>query len=405
MLNLNTATLKIGAIQILREIFYLIMLPVDLLVPKKRTCWLFATHPGYPWGDNIRAVFEYARQDEGLEAVILCADKASYEQVSSLYGTDVVIHRRYTLAGIWLYLRSYVCFIGYTNKDLYSMLIPHAGHVIVNLWHGVPLKSICLARPQFKNRHRKILNPAYIHADLVIANSPMDRLAMSACMMQNPNNVIVTGLPRNDMLSETFTLYPDVIEEDRALKAAKAGEKLVLYAPTFREWEDAHNPFAKKETIAEIARALALHGYKFGMRLHPLEKNIAIPGDVEIIDCNSANFKNTQVVLRNTDILISDYSSIWIDYLILNRPVIGFCYDKARYEADRSTLYAFDSVFPGPVAEDIEQLTRILLQVVQGENADHASYMEKAPLTKNLLHYSDACSTQRVVEAVKNFGR
>lgn len=389
---------RIGILQFVREVFNVLLIFLNIFIPKDKNQWIFATHEGYPWGDNIRTVFERTRNIEFLKPIILCGDKATYERLLELYdGETVAVVRRYSIIGIWSYLRSRVCFVGYTNKDLYSMLFPHYGHIVVNLWHGVPIKAICMARPRFRNRHRKFLNPAYIHANITISNSAVDRLAMSACMMQNPNNVIVTGLPRNDILSTDFPLYADLAEEEYRLVQAKGTKKMVLYAPTFRDWSDSNNPFLDPNNTLKLTNFLAKSGYILGMRLHPMERNIKIPERSAIIDCSAQSFSNTQVVLRNTDILITDYSSIWVDFMMLGRPILGLCHDEAMYEGNQTFLYPFRDIFPGPIVVDINQL----IEALEGFLQNNKRFDRDICIASNLLvNKLDGSATERVVSHV-----
>ena len=395
--------LKTAFIQIFREVFYFIILPFDFIFPKRKDYWLFATHPNYPWGDNLRTVFDHCIEDPDISPIILCNDKKLFSYLRDLYsGCKIVIVSRYTPKGIYYYMRSRVIFIGYTNKDLYTMLLPHMRHIIVNLWHGIPIKAISLAQAKFRGKQRKVLNPHYNQCDYLISTSHVDRSAMSASMMHNHNDVWVTGLPRFDLLDPAFKLPKDLQNEEDRLSKELEGKKLLLYAPTFRDWDDVNNPLSETSHMLKLSELAQKNGYKLGLRLHPFDRALKLPGSPDIIDCGSHKYGNSQIILRGTDILITDYSSIWTDYLLLDKPVIGFCFDYDKYIDGRSMMYDLEKVFPGKITRTYEELLDEVNVRLRATDELHSKHV----WTKNMFFkYEDFQSTARVVENVKNILR
>ena len=102
--------------------------------------------------------------------------------------------------------------------------------------------------------------------------------------------------------------------------------------------------------------------------------------DYTNLDCD------TQELLFNADVLITDYSSCYIDYLLLDKPVIFYCYDYANYlENDRDMYFEYDSVTPGPKVKDKNDFLVALNSSLNG----NSEYRDKIQEVKNLLYSKD----------------
>lgn len=130
-------------------------------------------------------------------------------------------------------------------------------------------------------------------------------------------------------------------------------KKLVLYAPTFRE------PYGKFTNIGTFVpkidfsflQSILGDDYVFAVRIHPNYKKINIPKN--LINLSS---EDETIVLRATDVLIADYSSIVFSYLVNQKPVVFFPYDLPEYESQRSTYEAYNEFCFGPIAYNQQDL-------------------------------------------------
>jgi CDP-glycerol glycerophosphotransferase len=397
-LPIKRASLKKVLWHLCHEMLYILLLPLDILIPKRKNYWIFTVRATYPWGDSMRQLFEAAIADPKIIPILLVSGLKRRDDIIALY-PDAIIVKRFSLKGIGYFLRSTACFISYGNRELYTMLFPQFRHFITYVPHGISLKSTGFAEVSKRDKGRKFLNPYYLRSNISIANSKIDKLAISACKGANPHDVTVTGLPRNDLMHQA-KLQADLQTQEDQLKKAKNDRKLVLYAFTWRDWEDDFNPLAEKNDLQALAEVVYKNGGILGVTHHTLTKPLPIEGIPNVIDCRQIIYPNPQILLRNTDILISDYSSIWIDYLIMDRPVIGFCYDYERYMRDRSLLFDFDRVFPGKITYEVPQLLAALDDSLQGkESVVDANKREYS--RKFFYSYFDNNSTKRVIDTVK----
>ncbi|MBE0417797.1 MAG: CDP-glycerol glycerophosphotransferase family protein, partial [Coriobacteriia bacterium] len=234
----------------------------------------------------------------------------------------------------------------------------------------------------------------------VTASSDIDRLAMSASMRLPLGDVWVTGLPRNDwLLVPEHDLPAGAADAISRLRTELDGRRLVLYAPTFRDEGSGIYPFTAEERV-ELAKTLESHGAVLGVRTHMNESGAAeLASENWALDISPTRFPETQAVLRCTDVLVSDYSSIWIDFLLLDQPIIGLIHDLAEYTAGRHLLYDLDHVYGGPLVTDAQGLLGELDDALAGRRLeDHAGYRSAA---RRIFHrYTDAGATERTVRHI-----
>jgi CDP-glycerol glycerophosphotransferase (TagB/SpsB family) len=234
-------------------------------------------------------------------------------------------------------------------------------------------------------------------------------MAMSAAFQLSPEKVIVTGLPRNDLLHNAdrfFQNLPHLEDEKKELHDIKQGKKLVLYAPTYRDNSDqsADTAFAisaEEETV--LAAIFIKHNAILGIRDHVFSSRSYFPYLQEhdlAVKLPVQRFSNTNLLLTAADILITDYSSIWVDFLLLNRPVIGFCPDLESYLEHRGFLYDFHYIFPGLLTPSV---TKLASKLDTHLSTPGAPVSKKQRMLCQLFHrYSDGKNTERVLNAIES---
>ena len=190
----------------------------------------------------------------------------------------------------------------------------------------------------------------------------------------------------------------EIIDDIEGIKGARP---LVLYAPTFRDYDRAAVGF----TRAEMERINALagqEGFLFAIRVHPRERDLYrdLGANLDhIISADAGRWEDANAVLCATDLLISDYSSIWIEYLLLERPVCAYLWDEEAYRSRRGFLLELTSVLPGPVVRDVSQLLEALSKFAKAGFAlgEHADQHARA---RALFHrHRDGRSCERIYEA------
>jgi len=207
-----------------------------------------------------------------------------------------------------------------------------------------------------------------------------------------PEIVLPIGSPRTDFLFSPERIRLAANEFDRHFHSYRHKKK-ILYAPTFREVE-----LSRKNGINSLNVDLKLLQQHLGqdyillIRLHP-----RVNVDLELNDMfkdfviDVSNYANLEHLLAGTDILITDYSSIFMEYVALMKPVIFYAYDLEKYQSDDRGFY-FDYVrwVPGPIVHNSDEL----IDAIKSATVD---FTRLESFVNQLFDYRDGLATSRLV--------
>ena len=143
-----------------------------------------------------------------------------------------------------------------------------------------------------------------------------------------------------------------------------------------------------------------MHYFRKGERLFNLERHL--DGEI-LVDLGHTVISEIAAVLREADLLLTDYSSVYIDALYLDKPVVSFAYDLEHYRSQQNgLLYNMDMAFPGPVLGDFDSLLHTLdRELAQGGQVTSERYLMCKQLFFNHL---DDGNTRRVLERLRELG-
>jgi len=351
---------------------------------------------------NDRAVFEYVKNDPRIRKVVLTRSKDIV-----LSGVNVHFYDIGTAEAQQIILRSKNIFL----KHGPTINIPYPcvkeGRNFINLWHGIPLKKIGIASLDVFGERAVRMKKHHLLNRCIIASSKVDRLAMtSAFHPLTYNDVYITGLPRIDLITMPESDLPeDMQQELNVLRELLAGKKLVLYAPTFRNaQDDAYFDFSDKQ-LSDLENLLSSNNAVLGVREHMADTAKSYNEALSEIGClnfSAENIVNIEMLYRLADVLITDYSSCYIDFLTTRKPIISFAYDLDNYmNEERGFYYDIHEVFPGPVCTEFETMLTELSRGLSGSEIDKAHYERVRTL---FFDYDDELNSQRVAELVHSLG-
>ena len=377
---------------VLKIIFFFL----EFILPKNNNYWCFCTWQGYPHTmDNPRAVFEVVKNDPEITKIILLKDAG----VSSAEGVNVKFIEAESFKGAYYTARSKVILLGYSLAFLssYSHLLT-ARHLIIQLWHGIPLKKIGMLFPE-----EKLWSKETVKYAATVCSSTSDKNIMKQAFSPiAEDSVWQCGLPRNDIiLMEEKNLPNDYLSMLQTLRERINGKTLVLYVPTWRI--DATNRYDfSDDELLRLNEVLDSHDAILAIRGHSNVRSNKLmnlqPDDTRIIDVNDV--PDVNILLRLTDVLITDYSSIYIDFLITGKPILHFTYDLAEYYKERGFLYDINDAFASQEFLNFDQLLINLEDALSKGVADEDRYQR----VKELFHdYTDNGSVS-VVEYIKRIG-
>lgn len=382
---------------VLKIIFFLL----EFILPKNKNYWCFCTWQGYPHTmDNPRAVFEVVKNDPEITKIILLKD----DGVCSPEGVNVKFIDAESIKGAYYTARSKVILLGYSLPGLssYSYLLT-ARHTIIQLWHGIPLKRIGMLFPEERFWPKETAKYA-----ATVCSSTSDKSFMKQVFSPiAETRVWQSGLPRNDIiLMDEKKLPGDYMSMLQTVRERINGRTLVLYVPTWRIDSANRYDFSDNE-LARLNKVLEAHDAVLAIRGHSNVRANQLmdlqSSDTRIIDVN--NVPDVNILLRLTDVLITDYSSIYIDFLVTGKPILHFTYDLEEYYKERGFLYDINDAFASQEVLSFDQLLNNLDETLGKGIAD----VDRYERVKKLFHEyvgpeNVEAGSVSVVENIKRIG-
>ncbi|WP_339008952.1 CDP-glycerol glycerophosphotransferase family protein [Fusobacterium varium] len=348
--------------------------------------------------DNSFAIYKYLKEKLPAYKYIWITENKSINS-NKRENSRTKIYPKISLAGIYYFLRSKYIF---TTHGLYSNFSSNKNRKIINLWHGMPLKPI----GNLDKRTNKTIETKY---DMIIATSELFQCFMAKAFNIDINKVIITGQPRNDLLYEETDFFCKINLKKEKFK------KILMWMPTFRKYiVDSESSWAKDgkyvenyisilpfSKLSNLNKLLEKKQFLLILKLHPFDilqeekfkefTNIIIlkNEDLENID------EHLYPLLGTTDALITDYSSVWIDYEILNKPIFFAIHDYEEYKNTRGLLFEdFINISPYPVIDTYEKFIGFLENY---ENID----MNNREFTNKYNKYKDNKSCERIIKYLR----
>ena len=295
----------------------------------------------------------------GLGHTVLVDDlPAARSRASALGLGGVNLVARRSLRGVWRYLRAGATV---STHGLFGSF-PRPGRHVVGLWHG-----------EFGKLIGAFADEPTRHYDWMPVSSELSQSLRSAEFSMPRSRVGVVGSPRQDLLTGT----------PAGLVAGR--RRSVVWAPTFRtsssgagrtdgDPEATHGELAPSDP--DLQALLHRHQATLWFRPHPSD---AVPlrghGD-HVRAADNAALEELGLtfyeLLGSADCFLTDYSSLWIDYLLCDRPMIAFCPDLDAYRRSRGlALEPHEQWFPGPVVQSRTELLGALDAMLSGDD-EHA---------------------------------
>jgi len=272
--------------------------------------------------------------------------------------------------------------------------------VLLQTWHGTPLKrlvfdqeDVTAGTPMYKMQFYK----KRAEWDYLIAANQFSSDTFRRCFMYE-GKMLETGYPRNDLLN-----HPEKAQLAQQIKAKlqlPSDKKLILYAPTWRddEYIDAGKyKFQLQLDLQQMQRELG-DEYVVLLRMHYyIASNLDLTG-CENFAFNVSNYNDITELYLISDVLITDYSSVFFDYATLKRPMLFFTYDLDKYrDMLRGFYIRMEDELPGPllftsdaVIDAIKNIDQLAIDYKEKYDQFHQKFCD----------WEDGHASKRVVEAV-----
>lgn len=301
-----------------------------------------------------------------------------------------------------------------TNSYTFPKIAKRENQVFVNLWHGSGIKAHDFYHHDMNLKHAANLQDFFNKIDLMCVHSLDDRFKLSAQLHYDLRKCFVTGQARLDCVKKS---------DGYAALIKLFGEKItqykrfIFFAPSFRANSSSHSGTIFSDNIFRLGdydddgiyRFLEEHDAALIYKLHPIEQT-AFTG--RNFNLNNRCYELTDELLFQKDIrydellnvfdcMISDYSSIAFDYLLLNRPLIYLIPDYKEYTAERGFVFHnIDKFMPGDKVFDFKNM----LKALETALCKPEKYQkERRFVLEQRFDFQDDQSSRRCYETIINF--
>jgi CDP-glycerol glycerophosphotransferase (TagB/SpsB family) len=379
---------------------------VNALIPKAKHTVLFISSPDV--SDNAFALFRHMlRHSNHIKTYIWLIENPDriddYQRMIKKYiESEDMYHIKYlpkrSWRGIFAYMRSRYIFF---THGFYTGLHASSRQIRINLWHGMPLKSIGFLNP--KTDKRTVAKASY-----AIATSKLFQDVLHKAFAMPQNRILITGLPRCDLLYE-----PEDILSLFDIKRTN-DTKTILWMPTFRRSKDhkmsdgqftSHIPLIHtQDDLSKLNEALKRCHAHLIVKIHPMDiltrqsfinySHITFITDEHLFKVSC----QLNTLVGSADLLITDYSSVYIDYLLLDRPIIFTMDDFDKYRRDRH--FVFDDpkkYMPGEHVTSVDRLIDAIKHILV-ERKDN--YAIQRNTVKEAFHQYENNFSSRLLEAI-----
>lgn len=306
------------------------------IIPKDNKLILFGSmKTKYIWG-NPKIYYLYLRDTYGDTYNILFCDpnKTNTDSRIKTYGNWF---KKY-----WLLLRANILIIDACSFDLWINWVFTWRFNLVQMWHGEPIKKIGFLSDLYISRRNPIIlffeKLEYKTYNIILSN-PGSIEHIKWCFRNQ--NVLWIWVPRNDLLlhKNILDLIKNISVEEQIKTWKNDFKKVILLAPTFRE-TDSSDYFSQEET-KKLNKTLSENNYLLIIKTHPNETRNFLHTEYSHIKnvTQSLNYDATDFT-PFVDVVMTDYSSIYIDFLLTWKPIAWYQKDLDEYiNKERWLLY------------------------------------------------------------------
>ena len=353
---------------------------------------VFASFLGKYYADSPKYLYEYLYKNFGDE----------FEFVWILNNTNVKIpgnpkivkrfsfefYREMATAKYWV-----------TNNRQAKRLKKREEQIIVSTWHGTPLKKLGLDIGNIHTRNPR-LKKEYIKVGrtwdyLISPNRYTTDILKSAFAYEG--EILECGYPRNDLLYNATD--EDIIKIKDNLNIPD-NKKIILYAPTWRDDEYVDVGQVNFELKLDLARLQQEVGdeYIILVRTHYFIANQLDLSPYKGFAFDVCDYDDIAELYLISDILITDYSSVFFDYANLKRPILFFTYDLEKYENVLRGFYIdIHSEVPGPLLKTNDELIESIKNIDEIEKEYSEKYEE---FYKRFCSIDDGDASKRIVKRI-----
>ncbi|MGZ2369843.1 CDP-glycerol glycerophosphotransferase family protein [Ancylomarina sp. YFZ004] len=378
--------------KILKYFIYTLFIPfwwLQLLLPRNKNLWVFGAWFGEKYSDNAKVLFEYVKTNRPeIKVLWLTRDKKTQEKIENCISIN-------SLAGIYYSLRAGKVIYSSGKSDINRFFIK--GAKVIQTWHGAPMKKIGLDDKLVYNSKRnfifKIFYP-FIYGynqDAVVSTAEIFNDKLCSAFDVKPSQILLTGYPRNDVFfngnkHQLIKLWDKQFGNPRK----------IIYLPTFRGHKKEFSPFEEFNFIEEDwERYLECTNSILISKGHFVGKSVCNTkmNSERVIHLSDSMIDDLNPLLKDLDLLITDYSGAYFDFLLTGKPIILAPFDFEEYLSESRELY-FD-YYREIVGAKCDDWSEILSTLKNGN-----LHMSDNQSVRQFNSFIDGDSSKRLVEEI-----
>lgn len=395
-----------------KKIFILfrpLLLPLRVLTkitPRDKRVWVFGSSGGSSFTGNPKYLFLFLSEKriQNIKPIWLTRCKKIAKELKD---SGFEAYHCFSPKGIYYSLRSSVQLFDNCSNDLGYWFV--GGGLKVNLWHGLPLKKIFHDDLHDMGGKKSILTKLILRLfrpwkyekwNYTITTSTIFQEKFASGFKMPKQNILLTGYPRNDVFYLDFQgshLGSSLTTTRKILSEKRNGRIIFAYLPTFRE--TGKNPLQYFD-LNKMLNIVRKYNALLVIKLHPQTPTTDLMLDKDFMLLINGSI-DIYPVIKHMDFLITDYSSVYLDFLLLDKPVVFYPFDLEEYlHFCRGFYFNYEEFAPGPIAKNFSELLKIVEKIL---SAPIDLYKEKRKeLIEKVHFYRDGKSCERVVTTLLN---
>lgn len=379
---------------------YLLVKIYTRLVGRNDRIWIFSDFcSGQKFSQNKRYLFQYLANDDAREVrpIWLTTSPELYDKLSNegfeVYKANSIKAHYYTLRAKYIPL------------DCGSGLTPWwwtGGATVIQMSHGIALKgsmdgagtSLLHSLVSWKVPDYGVFCSEYEWMHHKEYDSESKGRGWTDSRLDQNTTTIYTGYPKTDAIVNGGMGFIDGIDIDPEQLDIGQSDVVIGYFPTRREGHG-----LALDEIFDVRRTdefLQQHNAKLLIKPH---RDLDIADGIietDAIQCIDSDTDSHQY-LREIDILITDYSSIYYDFLLLDRPVVFYTPEYSTFEEIRGVHPNYENVIAGPQVAYFEELLERLESIVNGSD----EYRDRRQEIRDMFfEHADGNACERIVDSV-----
>jgi CDP-glycerol glycerophosphotransferase len=382
---------------------WIFIVPFSFLIPGKKGLSIVIGKEDGLFSDNVKYFFSYCLTKKS-NTWFVTQNKATFKLLKSKGINKILFYP--SLKSIVLLLRAEYLVVDNVKwiSNFKYYLLQRA--VKIQLWHGIGSKRIALDNPRIKHAKFKSI---LIAKGFLMGSIPYYDYIISTSEYYQKNlykdafkygEILNLGQPRNDIFFRSINEI-DMLNVDRSvyeeiLKRKNEGATIIVYTPTFRD--TGGNLLTDKVLNFE-----KLDEFCGDNNIFLIIKQHPFASDFELSNCNHIILYNKQMdlypVMSISDLMITDYSSIYLDFVLMDKPIVFFIYDYKKYtKVDRSLRNDFLAITPGPKCYSQNELE---LEIVNFINEVDSYKTERKSVVELSYKNIDGNSSERIFSLIK----